>query len=98
MAISILGISDHYSSPVIPATRATVTYGGGRRPSYWLEGIYIRDRPVAVYSDKGYGAFWERETENEPQLKIGVNLVVFALTQKGSIAQQQIDFYNQAGQ
>ncbi len=72
-------------------------YAATRRPSYWLEGIYLRDRLVAVYSDKGYGAIWERETENEPQLKLGVNLVVFALTQKGSIAQQQIDFYNQAG-
>ena len=54
----------------------------------WLEGIY---------SDKGYGEFWERETENEPHIKLGINLVVFALTQKGSIAQQQIDFYSQAG-
>ena len=31
----------------------------------------------------------------EPQLKMGLNLVVFALTQQGSIAQQQIDFYSQ---
>ena len=76
---------------------ASNQYAATRRPSYWLEGIYLRDRLVAVYSDKGYGALWERETENEPQLKLGVNLVVFALTQKGSIAQQQIDFYNQAG-
>ena len=29
---------------------------------------------------------------------MGVNMVVFALTQKGSIAQQQIDFYNQHSQ
>lgn len=63
----------------------------------YLEGIYLGDRLVAVYSDKGYGAFWEREFENEPHLKMGVNLVVFALTQKGSIAAQQIDFYHQAG-
>ena len=76
---------------------ASNQYAATRRPSYWLEGIYLRDRLVAVYSDKGYGALWERETENEPQLKLGVNLVVFALTQKGGIAQQQIDFYNQAG-
>ena len=67
------------------------------RPVPYLEGIYLGNRLVAVYSDKGYGAFWEREFENEPHLKIGVNLVVFALTQKGSIAEQQIDFYNQAG-
>ncbi len=67
----------------------------GRRSSHWLEGIYLDDRLVAVYSDKGYGAFWEKETENEPHVKLGINLVLFALTQKGSIAQQQIDFYNQ---
>lgn len=74
----------------------SIEYGAGRRPSYWLEGIFLNDRLVAVYSDKGYGAFWEAETENEPHIKLGINLVVFALTQKGSIAQQQIDFYNQA--
>ena len=71
--------------------------GGNFRSSvYYLEGIFLGDRLVAVYSDKGYGAFWERESENEPHLKLGVNMVVFALTQKGSIAQQQIDFYNEA--
>jgi hypothetical protein len=63
-------------------------------PVNYLEGIFLRDRLVAVYSDKNYGNFWQREAENEPQLKMGVNLVVFALTQKGSIAQQQIDFYS----
>ena len=67
----------------------------GRRASHWLEGIYLDGRLVAVYSDKGYGAFWEKENENEPHVKLGINLVVFALTQRGSIAQQQIDFYNQ---
>jgi hypothetical protein len=70
---------------------------GKASPVPHLEGIYLADRLVAVYSDKGYGAFWEKEFENEPQLKMGVNLVVYALTQKGSIAEQQIDFYNQAG-
>ena len=67
----------------------------GLQTSYWLEGIYLDNRLVAVYSDKGYGPFWVKESENEPQVKMGINLVVFALTQKGSIAQQQIDFYNQ---
>ena len=70
---------------------------GKASPVPYLEGIYLGDRLVAVYSDKGYGAFWEREFENEPHLKMGVNLVVFALTQRGSIAEQQIDFYNRAG-
>ena len=64
-------------------------------PSPHLEGIVLEGRLVAVYSDKAYGNMWEREFQNEPQLKMGLNLVVFALTQQGSIAQQQIDFYSQ---
>jgi hypothetical protein len=28
--------------------------------------------------------------------RLGINLVVFALTQEGSIAQQQVDFYKHA--
>ena len=69
--------------------------GGSKVPSPHLEGIFLEGRLVAVYSDKAYGSIWEREFSNEPQLKMGLNLVVFALTQQGSIAQQQIDFYSQ---
>ncbi len=77
------------------ATQGQFYTRAGRTPSFWLEGIYLDNRLVAIYSDKGYGPFWVKENENEPQVKLGINLVVFALTQKGSIAQQQIDFYNQ---
>ena len=59
-----------------------------------LEGIWLDERLVAIYSDKGYGPTWEKETGNEPQLKMGVNMVVFALIQEGSIAQKQIDLYS----
>ncbi len=69
--------------------------GGSKVPAPHLEGIFLEGRLVAVYSDKAYGSIWEREFSNEPQLKMGLNLVVFALTQQGSIAQQQIDFYSQ---
>ena len=69
-------------------------YTGRSEAVYFMEAIVIRDRVVAIYSDKGYGAFWQRG-DSEPHMKIGVNFVVFALTQKGSIAQQQIDFYSQ---
>ena len=51
-----------------------------------LEGIFLDGRLAVVYSDMGYGGFWEQTFENEPQLKMGINLVVFALTQDGSIA------------
>ncbi len=60
----------------------------------YLEGITINDRLVAIYSDKGYAKKWAATTNNEPQLKVGVNMVVFALTQEGSIAQQKMDTYS----
>jgi len=60
----------------------------------YLEGITIGDRLVAIYSDKGYAKKWQADTNNEPQLKMGVNMVVFALTQEGSIAQQKMDFFS----
>ena len=61
---------------------------------HYLEGIWLDERLVAVYSDKGY--CWKRKdlTNNEPQLKMGVNFVVFALTQAGGIAQQKMDFFS----
>jgi len=61
---------------------------------FYLEGITIGGRLVAIYSDKGYGVKWNDDTNNEPQLKMGVNFVVFALTQEGSIAQQKMDFFS----
>ena len=54
-----------------------------------LEGVWIGDRLVAVYSDKGYVVRWKDNLNNEPQLRMGVNLLVYALTQKGGIAQQK---------
>jgi hypothetical protein len=60
----------------------------------YLEGIWLENRLVAVYSDKGYGLKWVLMTYNEPQLKMGVNMVVFALTQAGGIAQQKMDFFS----
>jgi len=56
-----------------------------------LEGIYLDGRLVAIYSDLAYGLVWEDEFQNEPHLKLGVNLVVYALTQEGSITQKQIE-------
>ena len=52
----------------------------------YLEGVWYRGRLVAVYSDKGYIIKWNDNANNEPQLKIGVNMIVFALTQEGGIA------------
>jgi len=63
---------------------------------HYLEGIWLGNRLVAIYSDKGYAVKWKDLTNNEPQLRMGVNMVVFALTQEGSIAQQKMDFYSTA--
>ena len=60
----------------------------------YLDGITIEDRLVAIYSDKGYAEKWAATVNNEPQLRMGVNMVVFALTQEGSIAQQKMDLYS----
>ena len=61
-------------------------------PVPFLEGLWINNRLAAVYSDKGYGLRWSQMTDNIPQLKMGVNMVVFALTRLGSIAQQKIGY------
>ena len=60
----------------------------------YLEGIWLDERIVAIYSDKGYANKWKALSNNEPQLKMGVNFVVFALTQAGGIAQQKMDFFS----
>jgi len=66
------------------------------KPVYYLEGIWLDGRLVAVYSDKGYAIRWKDMTNNTPQLKMGVNMVVFALTQEGSIAQRKMEFLSAA--
>ena len=63
---------------------------------FYLEGIWLEDRLVAIYSNKGYAKKWAATSNNEPQLKIGVNMVVLALTQDGSIAQQKMDLFTSA--
>ena len=68
------------------------------RPVHYLEGIWFKGRLVAIYSNKGYSQKWRRcytkySANNEPQLKMGVNCVVFALTQTGSITQRNTDFF-----
>ncbi len=70
-------------------SRVVGASGGNKRSRtipkqvHYLEGITIDDRLVAIYSDKGYAIKWAADTNNEPQLKMGVNMVVFALTQEG---------------
>jgi len=62
---------------------------------YYLEGIWLGNRLVAIYSDKGYVGKWKDYSNNEPQLKMGVNIVVYALTQHGGIARQKMDSFTE---
>ncbi len=52
-----------------------------------LEGVTIDGRLAAIYSRKRYVIKWNELVNNEPQLRMGVNMLVFALRQKGGIAQ-----------
>jgi hypothetical protein len=56
-----------------------------------LEGVWLNGRLAAVFSGKGYGTLWMRRGNNDPQLKMGVNFVVFALLQEGGKAEKRQD-------
>ena len=62
----------------------------------FFEGIFLNGRLAAVFSNKALGRAWEREFRNEPHLKMGVNLVMFALTQPGAMAQRNAEIYREA--
>ena len=51
----------------------------------YLEGVWYKGRLVAVYSDKGYIIKWSENSNNEPQLRIGVNMIIYALTHEGGM-------------
>ena len=55
----------------------------------YLEGIWIGGRLAVVFSNKGYTVNWNEISGNDAQLKMGVNLMVFALTQPGGIASEE---------
>ena len=84
-------------------TRSTGCSGECRRftmnrPVHYLEGIWVDGRLVAIYSDKGYSHKWILRSNffvanNVPQLKMGVNLVVFAMNQRDGIAKRNSERY-----
>ncbi|MBT4482292.1 MAG: DUF4159 domain-containing protein [Candidatus Latescibacteria bacterium] len=74
---------------------------------YYLWGAWIEGRLIAVYSGKGYGHYWwegvltkysdsysreNTEYNFNPQLKIGVNMIMFALQQKNGITKKVVDY------
>ncbi len=77
--------------------------GGGdvivQDPILYLEGVEIDGRLVLIFSKKAMAAAWGRDgdstvfdesggIDNNRQLQFGVNLIIFALTQEGSITHQ----------
>ena len=68
--------------------------GQNQKAVYFLEGVWLDERLVAIYSDKGYCRLWADDQENEPQLKMGVNMVIFALIQEGGIARQLMERFS----
>ena len=52
----------------------------------YLEGVWYKGRLAAVYSDKGYIVKWTDRTNNFPQLKMGINMIVYSLIQEDGIA------------
>ena len=54
-------------------------------------GITIDDRLVGVQSNMDYEDCWGFIVENGRSLQFGINMVIFALTQEGSITQQVMD-------
>jgi hypothetical protein len=90
-----------------PAGEDNWNYGGGNwprgeAPYDYLEGITMDARLVVLYSMKGlatcwsewgYGVIYEskKELDGRRQLQFGVNIVVFALTQEGSITNRVMD-------
>jgi len=50
----------------------------------YIEGIYMDSRLVGIYTSQGYGRAWH-DPKNVEQLKLGVNMVVYAVTRPKGI-------------
>ena len=48
-------------------------------PMQYLEGFYKGKKLVGILCNKGYGLMWEMNEGNVPELKIGVNMVSYAI-------------------
>ncbi len=61
-----------------------------------LWGVWIGDRLAAVIIDKGYGHNWQeglsgrQDNSTRASMELGVNLIVYALTQKGGISARYV--------
>ena len=74
-----------------PRTKRDDTGPAGGQPAGILEGAWVGDRLAVVYSEKGYAEAWANPKGSDAYRKMGVNLVVFALTQPGGITVRLVD-------
>ncbi len=69
-----------------PPEGAGQKYGGiPYKMLSYLEGVWIDNRLIAIYSDRGYGLTWSSESAQREQRRMGVNLIVFSLLQRMGI-------------
>lgn len=50
---------------------------------YYVTGVWVDNRLVAVLSNRGYTIFWNDTSNNEPHLRFGINTVIYALIYGG---------------
>jgi hypothetical protein len=64
-------------------------------PYPWLEGVFMDGRLTAIMSNKAYQDVWGRNpgVPGDPTrcFQMGVNIIIFALTQEGSISNRVMD-------
>ncbi|MHB9029492.1 MAG: M56 family metallopeptidase [Candidatus Latescibacterota bacterium] len=53
--------------------------------SRYIEGIWLDERLAVIYFDYGYGYRWIEPEKSEPQVKLGVNFMVYALLQENGM-------------
>jgi hypothetical protein len=50
------------------------------KSSFKLQGFMMDNRAIVVYENSGYGTAWSARDDDETYLKLGVNIIIYALT------------------
>ncbi|MCE5250048.1 DUF4159 domain-containing protein [bacterium] len=51
---------------------------------FFLSGVWANGRLVAILSNRGYTVRWSSDDSNQPQLRFGINMVIYALTRENN--------------
>ncbi len=76
-----------------PPHRKRESAVGGQLPEV-LEGVWVGESLVAVYSEKGYAPEWGRPGGSEEFARFGVNLTVYVLSRPDGISLRMVDESN----